>query len=110
VRARIDILPGTTVNPIAVSNPGRTPVAILGSDAFDVAGIDADSLRFGPAGAPVRQTSIEDVNRDGFRDLVGHFERRESGLGAGDTAACVRGLTLLGAQIRGCDAVSVVPK
>ena len=110
VRARIDILPGSPVNPINAGKPGKTPVAILGGDGFDVTGIDAASLRFGPAGASGRQTSVEDVNGDGYRDLLGHFERRDSGIAAGDTTACVRGLTMLGAQFRGCDVVRVVPK
>ena len=110
VRARIDILPGSDINPINAGKPGKTPVAVLGGDGFDVMTLDAASLRFGPGGASGRQTSVEDVNRDGFPDLVGHFERRDAGIAAGDTAACVRGLTLLGAQFRGCDAVRVVPK
>lgn len=110
VRALIDIEPGSTDNPINLGRRGLTPVAILGSGTFSVADIDSRTLRFGPAGVLAQRANMEDVNRDGFLDLVAQFERRSSGLAAGDAIACVRGEMVLGSQFRGCDAVRVVPR
>ena len=106
--AEIDIKPGSDPNSINTKSMGLVPVAILGSDAFDVTEVDVITLEFGPAGAtPAHDGHLEDVNGDGFTDLVSHYVQKETGLSSGDTEACITGETLDGAPIFGCDSVRV---
>jgi hypothetical protein len=90
-------------------------VAILGSAEFDVTQLDAESLAFGPDGAaPIAGTPedpfprIEDVNEDGFDDLVVLFEVEETGVALGDTEVCVTGESGEGVSLAECDSVEVV--
>ncbi|MHC4445081.1 MAG: hypothetical protein ACYTF1_26610 [Planctomycetota bacterium] len=61
-----------------VGNKGRLPVAILGSNDYDVNEIDLSSLNIAGTVFPVKTPKIEkDENGDGILDLVVHFSRRE---------------------------------
>jgi hypothetical protein len=91
---------------------GDLPVAILGSDSFDVADVDVTTLAFGPSGASIDHNQgphFEDVDGDGFTDLVAHFRIEEAGIEFGDVAACVTGETFDGMSFSACDAVRTVP-
>ena len=112
----IDVKPGAFPNRINPRSRGLIPVAILGSAWFDVSDVDPSTLLFGPYSATpahdlsksgVFQDHMQDVDGDGFMDLVTHFWLQESGLGEADSEACLTGVTLSGMRFEGCDSVRV---
>ena len=108
----IDVMPGSDTNSINPSQGGNIPVAILGSDSFDVADVDVTTLAFGPAGAPLdhsRGPHFEDTDGDGLTDLTVHFRIKKTGIEFGDMEACRSGETLDGVFLEGCNAVRTVP-
>lgn len=109
--ADIDIKPGSDINVVNPRSQGVIPVAIFGSESFDVAGIDPSTLSFGPGETGPSHAvggHPEDVNDDGFVDLVSHYPVQESGIALGDTEACVTGASLDGTPLAGCDEIRTV--
>jgi hypothetical protein len=98
-----------------VINPrsrGVVPVAILGSEDFDIEEIDQATLAFGSFDVPpafVAAGGNRDVNRDGYPDLTVQFRISESGIGFGDTEVCLRGALFEGRRFRACAALRTVP-
>jgi formylglycine-generating enzyme required for sulfatase activity len=114
----IDIRPWSDENSIDPMSRRLIPVALLGSDTFDVADVDVATLAFGPDPAEpaldlthpvVYWLSHWDVNRDGEKDLLSFYRTEQTGIAFGDTEACLTGKTLDGAPFEGCDAVSTTP-
>ena len=109
----IDIKPGFVLNSVNPNSKGVIAVAILSSDFFDANEVDVTTLTFGPGGATPTHAAgghLEDVNSDGFTDLVSHYRIRETGIAQGDTEACVTGATIGGITILGCDSIRTVGK
>jgi hypothetical protein len=114
----IDIKPGSELNRVNVAANGVIPVAILGSDALDVHAIDPTTLAFGPEGAPAAHANlcnqegfgshVEDVNDDGFDDLVTHYRTQEAGIAFEAVEACLEGRLVTGQSFQGCDSISVL--
>ncbi len=115
----IDIKPGSDRNSINPNSKGVIPVAILGNAAFDVTTVDVTTLTFGVDGATpahdltdpaVFADHLQDVNSDGFMDLVSHYRTQDTGIAKGDTEACLAGVTTGGVAIFGCDVIKTVGK
>jgi len=111
----IDIKPWSDTNLIHPFARGVIPVAILGSEDFDVAEVDVTTLGFGPNGAPsvfdltnpwLYWLAHWDVNHDGQKDLLSYYQTQDTGISLGDTEACLTGETLDGVPIEGCDAIA----
>lgn len=105
----IDVRPGNPRNRLNPLARGVVAVALLGSEALDVALVDVASLGFGPEGAPAVHSDRRDVDRDGHLDLVTHHRIPETGIAFGDAEACLSGRTLDATPLGGCDAVRTVP-
>jgi hypothetical protein len=82
IEVRLDIRPGDSSNPFNFSRRGVVPAAILGSESFDMLGIDTNSLEFRPRLAePLRESTmvgisfdqLRNLNHDGFTDLALHI-------------------------------------
>ena len=100
--------------PINLGSRGKTPVAVLGSETLDVTTIDVSSLTFAGASVAVKkngtlQYSYEDVNDDGFTDLVLHFNTQDLDLTADSTEATLSGLSTTDRCLSGTDAIVIVP-
>jgi len=113
----VDIKPRSDPNSIQTRSMGKVPVAILGSDTFDVADVDVTTLAFGPnAATPAHDLTdpvvyalhLKDVNDDGFTDLVSHYIQKQTGLASGDVEGCITGQTTGGTAIEGCDSVRIL--
>jgi hypothetical protein len=107
----IDIKPDSDNNSINLKSKGVIPVAILGNDSFDVNSIDVSTLVFGPGGASPdhkQQGHFEDVNEDGFLDLVVHIRTQETGITESDTESSLTGETIDSLSIEDSDIVKIV--
>lgn len=117
VKVEIDIKPESDPNSICLGDHGLLPVAILGSDTFDVNTIDPESIEIGGVDlasrgspkAPKLAFSYEDVNGDGYMDLVAFFEVQELPLTETTVALTLTATLFDGTPIIGTDSVRVVP-
>jgi hypothetical protein len=106
---RVDLLPKDDPNVLSLDRilrgRARVVVAILSDDDLDaVAEIDVATLTLGAA--PVRRCRRKDVDRDGARDLACKFP---IGGIPSSGPVCVRGATLEGRTLLGCDTVQLAP-
>ena len=113
----IDIKPGSYPNSINPSEQGLLSVAILGSASFDVYTINPETIKLGAVSlasrgsvkAPKLAFSFEDVNLDGYTDMVCFFRVPDLALMGTETelmlTAQLYDLTL----IAGTDSIRIVP-
>ena len=73
VEVDVDIKPGSDENPVNVKSNGVLPVAVLGNYTFNVTDINQTTIWLNDTCKPIR-CSYEDVNGDGYEDLVLKFE------------------------------------
>jgi len=90
------------------------PVAILGSDTFDVTNIDYASLLFGGLEVRIRGKKgplcgFEYSNDGGYLDLVCHFEDDADSWNLGDGEATLTGTLIDKTEFEGTDSICVVP-
>ena len=114
IQVEIDIKPGSDPNCFNINGHGVIPVAILGTAYFDISQVDPVSLYFGGLQVRVRGKkgplcSVEDVNGDGFSDLVCHFEDDASSWSAGETMAELHGLFIDGTQFSSSGQICISP-
>jgi hypothetical protein len=95
LEVEIDIKPGSDPNCININGHGVIPVAILGSDVLDVSMVD--------------QSGLDDVNQDGYYDLVCHFEDNTSNWSPGVGEATLSGELLDDTPLEGTGSICVVP-
>lgn len=104
----IDIKPGSDKNPVNPKSKGVIPVAVLGSPEFDAMQVDASTVLFGPGEAkPAHDGHVEDVDGDGYPDMVFHFRTRETGIACGDSVAYLSGETFGGEGFTSSDTIEV---
>jgi hypothetical protein len=114
----IDIKPGDDPNCFNNDGHGVIPVAILGTADFDVTTVDPSTVKL--ASLAVRavglkgnlQALIEDVNEDGFDDLVVQIEDVDGAFTNGNGTATLTGnlkAEFGGTPILGTDEICIVP-
>ena len=109
VSATIDIKPSSDPNSVNPRSKGVVPVAVLGSIGFDATQVYFLTVTFGSDGASTAHDGhVEDINDDGFMDMVFHFKTQETGIVCGDTEATLVGETFGETQFTGTDTVNPV--
>ena len=117
----IDIKPGGYPNSINLSSNGLVPVAVITTADFDATLFNPEMAHLSDANTPMTdgcsgampvRWALDDVNRDGKKDIVFFFQTQELNLTASSTAATLMahgsygGATL---HIMGTDTVNVKP-
>ena len=97
---------GSDPNAINPKSKDVIRMAVLGSVNFDATQVDFSTSEFGPdMASPVHDGHVEDVNNDGFFDMVFHFNTQDTGIACGDTEATLSGETFGGDAFTGTDSV-----
>ena len=107
----IDIRPHSINNRINPKSRAKVSIALLGSPVFDVADVDAATLVFGPnRTGPVDEIYLDDVNDDGWTDLVSRYRIQDTGVRSSDTEECLAGTLFGGTRIEACDSIMTAPR
>jgi hypothetical protein len=115
VQVLIDIKLGGDNNCINNNGHGVIPVTVFGSAAFDDARIAPatvllDGMPVNVAGGRNLQAHLEDVNGDGFADLMVQITNVAGVFAEGQTTATLTGSLTDGTVIQGSDAICLVPR
>ena len=114
----IDVKPGSDPNSVNVNTRGVLPVAILGSDNFDVAQIVQETISAytttvdaAPGGVPTSplRCSIEDVNDDAILDLNCKFLKGDLVLNCWTNGLKVMVNLMDGTPFTGSDTIRPIP-
>lgn len=110
LKINIDVKPGSYPNCVNLKSKGLVPVAILGSDDFNVKEINPATIKF--AGAPVALKEneelfsvFEDINEDSILDLMLHFDTIKLLFNGTETSATLIGKLFNGRTIKGADTI-----
>ena len=109
----IEVKPGVKkLAPLNSGAQGKVPVAIMGGAGFDVSDIKHNSLTFGSSGNENSlskcQKQTRDINKDGYADLLCHFENSVASFKAGDIEGILKGDTK-NAKFEGRALIKVIP-
>jgi len=118
MKSRVDpifnIKPGSFPKSINLGSRGTVPVAVFGSATFDVRQINIATIKL--ANAPIKpkkngqlMVNYEDINGDGFTDVVVHIITKNLQLKPTDTQANLEGKSINGTIIRDSDSIRIVP-
>jgi len=112
IEVEIDIKPGIFPNEINKSSKADIPVAIFGTSDFDTTTVElmsitlaGDHIRLKGSGVP--KALFEDLNGDGFLDILVSFTAGKLNLTKSDTHAILEGQTHNGSWFIGEDTVIV---
>jgi hypothetical protein len=105
--APVDVMPGSSVNPIKLSSNGVTPIALLSTKTFDATKVRPTSLRVGLKAARVQETTAKgaDIDGDGRLDQVVHVVTRNLGLTLQSTQLCLSMTLVNGRAASTCDGI-----
>ena len=112
---KIDIKPCSSNNVFNPNEKGVLPVVIFGSQTLNVDDISLESLSLQCLSVKVvgKQerylASVEDVDGDGYNDLIVKFEDSDGWIEPGNDKAKLTGNMVDGTQIEGSDTIVVVP-
>ena len=115
VQVQIDIKPGSYPNCFNQNERGVIPVAIFGCNALNVANIDIGSLSLQGLSVKVTGksnkylTHFEDINKDGYDDLIIQFQDSDGWVVPGSDYATLKGKLYNGTQIMGQDTICIIP-
>jgi len=114
IQVSIDVKPGDPNNCVNINGAGTIPVAVLGSSSFPVNKVDQSSLvldgfTLKVLGNKAFSCSQQDVNGDGFVDLLCHFVDQNGAWTGGTGTATLHGKTFDGAPFSGTDKLCLVP-
>ena len=111
----LDIRPGSFGNPVSGRSRGLLTAAVLGDPRLDVGRIDPSTLRLAGASIATRgqrpndtPMALVDVDGDGVKDLLLHFEAEELELTPTTMTLRLAGRTYEGIPISGEDAIRQV--
>ena len=113
MRVEVDIQPGSPQNVVNVRSRGVIRAAILGNPSLNVSQIDVTTLRLENLSVHIANDglalcALQNVNGDGFDDLVCQF-MNDGTLVPVSGEATVSGFLNNGAYFEGQDAIQVVP-
>lgn len=114
----IDIKPNSDSNSINAGKQGLLPVAILGSADFDVTNVNPATIELGEASIAMRGPnkspkpaySLEDVNTDGYMDMMVFFSVPMLALTGTETELTLSAELFDGTHIEGTDSIRIVPQ